>query len=533
MQARANAFLFLLLLLASCKGNPTSSNQCVKLFIKPSEPQNFICICNATVCHTLPDEDAWARPKQLTMFTSSKEGKRFERSIWNFVSHKSDILRQQLGDTFDNEITIGRPKNTGRTLIKGFGAALTDAAAINLNSLNEALKERLINAYFTRKGSEYSLIRIPIASCDFSTREYSYADERGDEKLQHFKLQTEDVWKIDYLKRFRSTSPNDLYFFASPWSAPGWMKSNGRMKGGGTLLEKYHGIYADYLIRFLEEYKSAGVAMHGMTVQNEPSTGADPDYAFQTMYFSAKDEQQFVKNHLGPLLSEKFPSLELMIGDDFRKSLPNFPDVFLNDTQASAYVKGIAVHWYDREEVGADVFSKTHENHPDKFILSTEACNYDKGKLVPVDFGSWQRGDNYAKDIMENLMNNVSGWVDWNLALNMEGGPNWVKNFVDSPIIVNAEKQEFYLQPMYYVLAHFSKYVKPHMFMSNFKVNKQVEGLDLVVFQDTSNNKTIIIRNANDRDYEIKITDKACKGHSVIVPIDANSVNSLGYRCDQ
>lgn len=37
----------------------------------------------------------------------------------------------------------------------------------------------------------------------------------------------------------------------------------------------------------------------------------------------------------------------------------------------------------------------------------------------------------------------------------MEGGPNWVKNFVDSPVIVNAKTDEFYKQPMFYALGHF------------------------------------------------------------------------------
>ena len=37
----------------------------------------------------------------------------------------------------------------------------------------------------------------------------------------------------------------------------------------------------------------------------------------------------------------------------------------------------------------------------------------------------------------------------------MKGGPNWVKNFVDSPVIVNAAKDEFYKQPMFYAMAHF------------------------------------------------------------------------------
>lgn len=51
--------------------------------------------------------------------------------------------------------------------------------------------------------------------------------------------------------------------------------------------------------------------------------------------------------------------------------------------------------------------------------------------------------------------------MDWNMALNLEGGPTYVKNFVDSPIIVNTTADEFYKQPMYYALGHFSKYLRP------------------------------------------------------------------------
>lgn len=51
------------------------------------------------------------------------------------------------------------------------------------------------------------------------------------------------------------------------------------------------------------------------------------------------------------------------------------------------------------------------------------------------------------------------GWVDWNIALDEQGGPNWANNFVDSPIIVKPDKDEFYKQPMFYALSHFSKFV--------------------------------------------------------------------------
>uniref|UniRef100_A0A670JLS3 Glucosylceramidase n=1 Tax=Podarcis muralis TaxID=64176 RepID=A0A670JLS3_PODMU len=58
-----------------------------------------------------------------------------------------------------------------------------------------------------------------------------------------------------------------------------------------------------------------------------------------------------------------------------------------------------------------------------------------------------------------NIRNHIVGWIDWNVALDMRGGPNFVDNFVDSPIIVNAAKDEFYKQPMFYHLAHFSKFI--------------------------------------------------------------------------
>lgn len=59
----------------------------------------------------------------------------------------------------------------------------------------------------------------------------------------------------------------------------------------------------------------------------------------------------------------------------------------------------------------------------------------------------------------QNLNSNFVGWVDWNLCLNRQGGPTWVGNFVDSPIIVDAKKKEFYKQPMFYAMGHFSKFL--------------------------------------------------------------------------
>lgn len=77
-----------------------------------------------------------------------------------------------------------------------------------------------------------------------------------------------------------------------------------------------------------------------------------------------------------------------------------------------------------------------------------------------MQLGSWERGEYYLEDIVQVMNHWTAGWIDWNLALNLQGGPTWAKNWVDSPIIVDASKGEFYLNPTFYALAHVSKFVR-------------------------------------------------------------------------
>jgi glucosylceramidase len=107
---------------------------------------------------------------------------------------------------------------------------------------------------------------------------------------------------------------------------------------------------------------------------------------------------------------------------------------------------------------------ETKEKFPNKFILGTEACFESFSFLPPFktgpDLGSWHRGEIYAYDIINDLNSGVSGWTDWNMVLDLEGGPNWVKNYVDSPIIVDSDNWDvYYKQPMFYFMGHFSKFL--------------------------------------------------------------------------
>ena len=47
------------------------------------------------------------------------------------------------------------------------------------------------------------------------------------------------------------------------------------------------------------------------------------------------------------------------------------------------------------------------------------------------------------------------------MVLDTQGGPNWFKNWCIAPVIVDPEKDEVYFTPLYYTMAHFSKYLRP------------------------------------------------------------------------
>ncbi|RCN52483.1 hypothetical protein ANCCAN_01527 [Ancylostoma caninum] len=425
-----------------------------------------ICVCNTTYCDNV-ESVGDLRSGQAVLYYSNEAGRRLEKSN----------LEQNVNKTGRNLI-LTLDSRTKFQRILGFGGAFTDSAGINLHSLPKSMQDSMLEGYYGLSGLQYTFGRVPIASCDFSTHEYSYADNPDDFELANFSLTIEDYqYKIPYIIQAQKLSQNKTKFFASPWSAPAWMKTNGHMKGGGRLKGeergKYYQTWANHYVRFFEEYHKNGVDFWGLTVQNEPTSGADPDYGWQTMYFNAEMERNFIKNLLGPALksSPYSKDLKLMINDDQRDTLPQWVDTVLNDTGAAKYVSGVAIHWYNDKNVPASVLKTTHQRHPDHFILASE-----------------------------DISNYVAGWVDWNLCLDMQGGPNWVKNFVDSPIIVNAAKQEYYKQPMWYAMGHFSKFVRPDSYrIKSLFEEAPPSGIREVAFITPSGYRIVVLANTDDK----------------------------------
>ena len=98
---------------------------------------------------------------------------------------------KELNGSEGKTITINRNKKYQRLL--GFGGAFTDAAAINILGLGSGMSQRIISDYYSSDGLSYSMGRIPMAGCDFSSRKYTYDDGPEDFDLKNFKLTDEDL----------------------------------------------------------------------------------------------------------------------------------------------------------------------------------------------------------------------------------------------------------------------------------------------------------------------------------------------------
>jgi glucosylceramidase len=393
--------------------------------------------------------------------------------------------------------------------IVGFGGAFTEAAAYNFYKLGEENKNKILKAYFDKhEGNGYNLCRTHINSCDFSLGNYDYVEEY-DVELKSFNIAREKKYVIPFIKKAMAFS-NDIKLFASPWSPPAWMKTNGEMNNGGKLKEEFKDVWALYYAKYIKAMKEEGIDIWGITVQNEP----EATQVWDSCRYTAEEERDFVKYHLGPTLyKEGLKHINIIVWDHNRDLLYERAKVILSDKEASKYVWGVGFHWYSGDQF--ENLKKTHEEFPDKKLLFTEGCQEGGVKL-----GDWNVGERYGHNIIGDLNNYTVGWVDWNLLLDTQGGPNHVGNYCDAPIIVDVEKDEIYFQSSYYYIGHFSRFIKRGAKRIGF-INPY-DSLEVTTFKNPDGTIVTVVMNKSDEDIDFRfkvgkgITELKSLRHSIM-----------------
>jgi glucosylceramidase len=141
--------------------------------------------------------------------------------------------------------------------------------------------------------------RLHINSCDFSLENYTYVSP-DDRSLNSFDLSREERWVLPVVRQAQTVAGAPLFLLASPWSPPDWMKTNGEMNNGGKLLPEFHSTWAQYVVKYLYAMRNRGVPVQAISVQNEPAA----TQTWDSCRYSAAEERDYVKNHLGPALNE-------------------------------------------------------------------------------------------------------------------------------------------------------------------------------------------------------------------------------------
>ncbi|KAF8205839.1 glucan endo-1,6-beta-glucosidase, partial [Mycena galopus ATCC 62051] len=297
----------------------------------------------------------------------------------------------------------------------GFGGTLTDSSALTLSNLkakNSANYNKLLNYMFSptdgANAAGLSYVRVPLGANDFSAGLYSFDDTSGDTSFSKFSIGRAPSYLYTVLKDIQAVNPI-LKVHVAPWSPPGWMKTTGSMNGG-SLESQYVSIYANYLLKCLQGFKSEGItSLYAISIQNEPDN-SDSTYPSATM--TAAVEAQ-IGNALRTLMNNNGFSTVKLIGYEDNWSNAATYAIQLMQAAPNAF-DGVSFHCYEGSVSEQLTFRSAY---PNKEIFLTEC--------------SGTIGSDWWSDIkwyMDNLF--ITGITDgastglmWNIALDGNGNP--------------------------------------------------------------------------------------------------------------
>lgn len=380
---------------------------------------------------------------RLTAITTTYEGK---------LERTEVTAREFLPDNGrENQLFMIFPEVTYQSF-EGFGGAVTESAGTVYRMMNREQKDRLIYEYFSEEEMNYQHVRIPIDSCDFSLGHYEAMSDLQDTMMESFDLKRMEKSILSVLDDMEHYVSKKIPIMLSPWSPPSFMKTNGKRNGGGKLKKEYYKNWAEYICRYVSELQTRGYLVERLSIQNEPKASQ----AWDSCVYSAEEEKEFLRDYLHPALCRNgLEGLELFVWDHNKERLYERA-CSLIDENTDFMIAGLAFHWYSGDHF--EQISMVHERFPDKKLILSEACieftKFDEDHFL-------DNARKYAHDMIGNLNHGMTGFYDWNMLLNEEGGPNHVKNYCDAPFRYDAGKKELIKGTIAVYLKHFCHYIHP------------------------------------------------------------------------
>lgn len=377
----------------------------------------------------------------LNIYESSKDTDK------RLTKLNAEDRRAEKGKNLSCIINIAKDKSY--QTFKGFGCAITESSGYVLSFLPEEEQDKLAAECFSEEKNNYTFARTHMNSCDFSLENWSCLPEK-DESLESFSFERTDKYMTPLLRR-AAEKKNTLSVIVTPWSPPAWMKSNNDMNGGGKLKKKYRSLWAEYFVKFIKGLKERGLKVSHVSIQNEP----EAVQSWDSCIWTGKEEGLFASQYLKPAFEKNgLSDVKILVWDHNRDNIVKRMKKTFEVSGAEKAVDGMAFHWYSGDQY--ENVAEFAKRYPDKDLFFTEGCI--EGGARP---GKWYCGERYGHNIINDLNSGCNAWIDWNMALDIEGGPNHVGNFCDAPILIDTKTKEVIFQSSFYYIGHFSRFIVP------------------------------------------------------------------------
>lgn len=443
------------------------------------------------------------------------------------------------------KITVDRTR-TFQTMY-GHGAAMTDSSAWVLMSLkrnNPELYDYTMKKLFSpTEGAGLSFLRLPVGASDYTATAayYTHCDQRSPD-LSRFSIAHDRQYIIPALQEALRLNP-EIRILGSPWSAPAWMKTNGKLVGiseadkaaGATckLRPECFEAYADYFVKFIEQYRAEGLEVWGVTLQNEPQFDAA---SYPCMRMNEDDQIRLV-SLLGPKLAAKglktkifvhdhnwglHPGDRMVIRGDAKMDPVESVTKILSDPTAGKYIAGSAWHvYYGDANLMRKTYQAIHQRFPDKEILCTEHGGWGKQR------GGWWGDVDWA--MAHSWLGGPQNWcqasLEWNLALNHKFGPTPRPDSQATGLVVlqTDNWQEVKFEREFYGLAQMSRAARPgsKRIAASFK-GADPGGMDIIAFALPNGQTSLVVYNKDktEQSFQVeadgKFFDYLAPGHSIV-----------------
>jgi glucosylceramidase len=118
--------------------------------------------------------------------------------------------------------------------------------------------------------------------------------------------------------------------------------------------------------------------------------------------------------------------------------------------------------------------------------------------------GEWAVGERYGASIVNDLNRWTVGWVDWNLLLDEQGGPNHVGNLCSAPVLYDTRARAIHYQSSYFYIGHFARFIRPGARRVAF--GNPRDDLDATAFRNEDGSVVVVAMNRTGNPIPVSVT---------------------------